>query len=85
MRVVGKEGHLYELNENIYNKQEIDDNIMAFKNTMKDYFAETESNIIKISKDVQEMKIICIKILKWVNGGYFPKVCFDTEVNKICI
>ena len=60
---------------------------MAFQNTMKDCFAETESDIMK--KNVQEMKIICrpcIKILfKLVNGGYFPKVCFDIEVNKICI
>jgi hypothetical protein len=107
MRVMVKDGHMYELTDNISKlkqmtlenevKQEIyvnsKYNIMEFKNEMKEYFAENEEQIITILKNipnenVKEMKIIskpCIKklLFKLIQGGYMPKVGFDTALYKI--
>jgi len=69
---------------------------MDFKNETKEYFADTESDILKILKEeapkekVKQMKIICrpcIKklLFKLINGGYMPKVDFDTALNKILL
>lgn len=109
MRVLVKDGHLYELNDNINKLKQItngsDDekqeiivnnkyNIMTFKNEMKEFFAETETEIIRILKEevpkeeVKEIKIICqvsLKeiLFKLVEGGYTPKVGFDVALYKI--
>ena len=87
MRVMVKDGHMYELTDNISRLKQVssDDeetkqeiyvnskyNIMDFKSEIKEYFAETESDILKILKEeapkenVKEIKIIykpCIKNL----------------------
>ncbi len=111
MRVMVKDGHMYELTDNIPRLKQVSSdneetqqeiyvnskyNIMNFKDDVKEYFAETESDIIKILKEeapkenVKEMKIICrpcIKklLFKLINGGYMPKVDFDTALNKIVL
>lgn len=109
MRVMVKDGHMYELTDNISRLKQVssDDeetkqeiyvnskyNIMDFKSDIKEYFAETESDIIKILKEeapkenIKEIKIIykpCIKnlLFKLIHGGYMPKVGFDTALYKI--
>lgn len=110
MRVMVKDGHLYELTDNIPRLKQVSSNeeiqqeiyvnskynIMDFKNETKEYFADTESDILKILKEeapkekVKQMKIICrpcIKklLFKLINGGYMPKVDFDTALNKIVL
>jgi len=111
MRVMVKDGHMYELTDNIPRLKQVSSdneeiqqeiyvnskyNIMDFKNETKEYFADTESDILKILKEeapkekVKQMKIICrpcIKklLFKLINGGYMPKVDFDTALNKIVL
>lgn len=110
MRVMVKDGHMYELTDNIPKLKQVSSNeeiqqeiyvnskynIMDFKNETQEYFAETESDILKILKEeapkekVKQMKIICrpcIKklLFKLINGGYMPKVDFDTALNKIVL
>jgi len=110
MRVMVKDGHMYELTDNIPKLKQVSSNeeiqqeiyvnskynIMDFKNETQEYFADTELDILKILKEeapkekVKQMKIICrpcIKklLFKLINGGYMPKVDFDTALNKIVL
>lgn len=110
MRVMIKDNHLYELNDKIdslkHTTQKVDEkqeliignkyNILNFNNELKEYFVETEQEIIDLLKnevpkeEVKNMKILCKTSLKnllfkLVDGGYTPKVNFDTSLYSLSL